>query len=142
MHKHFLNAQQLFRCAKTFQMRNNFQQILSRHSKTSWLLMPTKDTVFLVHVNKYIFKTMSTNNILRQCSLCQFNLELIFDTSYIVSRLESIEGCLVLDQLALVLLRPLAVPVDVEAACALLVERLHVSTTQLLPLNVHLQMKS
>ena len=84
---------------------------------------------------------MSTNNIhVKHSPSCQFNLELIFDTTHIVSRLESIEGGLVLDQLALVLLRPLAVPVDVEAACPLLVERLHVSTTQLLPLNVHLEM--
>ena len=43
-----------------------------------------------------------------------------------------------LDQLALVLLGPLAVPVDVETACTLLVERLHVGAAQLLALDVHL----
>ena len=80
---------------------------------------------------------MATNNSLS----CQFNLELVFHTSHIIPRLESIEGGLVLDQLALVLLGPLSVPVDVEAACALLVERLHVSTAQLLTLNVHLHCK-
>ena len=43
-----------------------------------------------------------------------------------------------LDQLALVLLGPLAVPVDVETARPLLVERLHVGAAQLLALDVHL----
>ena len=78
---------------------------------------------------------MATNNSLS----CQFNLELVLHTSHVISRLQGIEGGLVLDQLALVLLGPLSVPVDVEAACALLVERLHVSTAQLLTLNVHLR---
>ena len=43
-----------------------------------------------------------------------------------------------LDQLTLVLLGPLAVPVDVETARPLLVERLHVGAAQLLALDVHL----
>ena len=56
-----------------------------------------------------------------------------------LARFERIERSLVLDQLALVLLHPVAVPVDVQRARPVLVVRLHVRTAELLSRDVHLR---
>ena len=68
-----------------------------------------------------------THNQKNQRNSLELHFELILDTLDVVAGLESVEGRLVLDQLALVLLDPLPVPVDVEGARPGLVKRLHVS---------------